>query len=323
MIVRVVLLLLGLMSGVLLAAAAFYGVFGPSAPKPAAVAAAPPPAVPRTMIVVAAKAIPTGSLISPQDLRFAPVAADQQTGGDYLRTAAPSPQEQQAADRRVFAEIAGGVSRARFDEGDPIVRGQAVKPGDAGFLAAVLRPGMRAVTMSVNIVTGNAGLLSPGDHVDVVLTQTFVGHETDPGNRSAAETIASDLRVIAVDQRLQAGGTEPQKDARPAQTVTLEVTSVQAEQIDVGAKMGELGLAIRGVQANVAPGTKPGDENAAPASSPPPIWAKDVSQAAAEVRPPKLPPPPGKGGAPGAVSDEGKPRVRVIRGEKAENVVLP
>jgi pilus assembly protein CpaB len=322
MIVRVVLLLLGLASGVLLAAAAFYGVFGPTAPKPEAAAAPPPPPPPpQTMIVVAAKAIPSGTLITFQDLRFAPVAANLPTAADFLRPGAPTPNDQRIADRRVFSEIAGAVSRARFDEGDPIVRGQMVKPGDSGFLAAVLRPGMRAVTMSVNLVTGNAGLLSPGDHVDVVLVQTFPGHDTDPGNRSVAETIATDLRVIAVDQRLEAGPVLP-KDSHPAQTVTLEVTPVQAEQIDVGSKMGELALAIRGVQAEPSPG----DQSAAPASGPanPTVWAKDLSQAAAGIQPAQGAPA-GKGGAPTPASgnDTGKPAVRVIRAEKVETVVLP
>jgi pilus assembly protein CpaB len=325
MIVRVVLLLLGLMSGVLLAAAAFYGVFGPSTPKPAAVAAAPPPPPPPpTMIVVAAKAIPTGTLITLQDLRFAPVQDGQTTASDYLRSNTPGPKEQQAADRRVFGEIAGGVSRVRVNEGEPVPRGETVKPGDAGFLAAVLRPGMRAITMSVNVVTGNNGLLAAGDHVDIVLTQTFPGHETDPGRRTAAETIASDLRVIAVDQKMQAGGGEPGKDTHPAQTVTLEVTAVQAEQVTVGAKMGEMALAIRGVQADLTPGTKPGEQNTEPPAPTPTVWAKDVSRAAAEARPPKPPAAPGVAGAPGAAgADDGKPAIRVIRGEKIENVVVP
>jgi pilus assembly protein CpaB len=317
MIVRVILLLLGLACGVLLAAAGFYGVFGTSAPKPQA-AAAPTPIVPQAMVVVAAKTIPTGTLVSSRDLRFAAVTPAQQTGGTYVRPVAANPNDQTASDRRLFGEIAGSVSRARFDEGDPIARTEMVKPGDAGFLAAVLRPGMRAVTMSVNLVTGDAGLLFPGDHVDVLLTQTFLAHETDPGNRSVSETIANDLRVIAVDQRLQAGGA-PQKDGRPAQTVTLEVSALQAEQIDVGAKMGELALAIRGVQADIRTGE---DNTAVPPAAPPTVWAKDLSPAAAGVLP-AASGPPGKGGAPDNTKDAAKPQLRILRADKVENVVLP
>jgi pilus assembly protein CpaB len=304
MIVRVILLLLGLASGVLLAAAAFYGVFGTSTPKPPAIAAMAPPPPPTAMVVVAARPIPSGTLVTYEDIRFAAVAPDKTTGGDFTRQNTADPKEQSAADHRVLAEVAGAVSRARADQGDPLHRDDLVKPGDAGFLAAVLRPGMRAITLAVNVVTGDAGLLFPGDHVDVVLTQVFPGHETDPGNRSVAETVASDLRVIAVDQRLQAGAA-PQKEGRPAQSVTLEVTPTQAEQINLGVKMGELALAIRGVGAN-------GDQAAkgAPEPPPPPIWAKDLSSAAAAIKPEKK-------------DQVEKPTIRVLHGEKLESVVLP
>ncbi|MGH6979584.1 MAG: Flp pilus assembly protein CpaB, partial [Stellaceae bacterium] len=181
MFLRSVLVMLGVACGGL-ATIAFYLLFHSSPPAPVAMAKAelPPP----PMVVVAAKAIPTGTLIKLQDLRLAPVAAKQPTAGDYLRTIMPGAPEQAAADRRLFGEIAEAVSRTRFDEGAPIVRDAIVKPGDAGFLAAVLRPGKRAVTVSVNRVTGAAGLLYPGDHVDVVLTQVFPGHDLDPGNRT-------------------------------------------------------------------------------------------------------------------------------------------
>jgi pilus assembly protein CpaB len=305
MIVRVILLLLGLASGVALAAASFYGVFGSSAPKPQAVAAPTMPRPPKTMAVVASRPIPTGTLISYEDLRFAAVEPDKTTGGDFMRQNAGDEKQQGTADHRVLAEIAGAVSRTRFDQGAPLQRDDLVKPGDAGFLAAVLHPGMRAVTLAVNVITGDAGLLFPGDHVDVVLTQTFSGHEADPGDRAAAETVASDLRVIAVDQRLQAGAV-PQKEGHPAQTVTLEVTPAQAQEIDLGAKIGELALAIRGVQ----PSVPAGEPAAAVAAPPPPLWAHDLSAAAAKIKPEKK-------------ESAEKPQLRVIHGEKVENVVLP
>jgi pilus assembly protein CpaB len=317
MAIRVILVVLGLASGVLLAiAATFLGVFGSTAPSQRADAKPLPP--PPVMIVVAARALPTGTLITLQDLRFAPVPADRQTAADFVRVDAPAPKEQMTADRAVFGEIAGAVSRTRFNEGDPIVRGQMVKPGDAGFLAAVLQPGMRAITMSVNIVTGNAGLLTPGDHIDVVLVQTFAEREADPGLRSVAETIVSDLRVIAVDQRLRAG-PEPTKDARPAQTVTLEVTALQAEKIDVGAKMGELALAIRGVRTDGEPSD---EDDGVLAAVPAAVWAKDLSPAIAGMRPTSRAPIPAS--APVAAKREDrvavKPQLNIYRGDKMESV---
>ena len=125
MIVRVVLLVLGLISGVLLAAAAFYGVFGPEPPKPAAVAALPaPPPPPPVMVVVAAKAIPTGTLITFADLRFAPVASGQQIGGDYVRTNAPTPNlaARRALTLRTPAWARLGSERLEAGRGETVAR---------------------------------------------------------------------------------------------------------------------------------------------------------------------------------------------------------
>ena len=307
MFLRSILVMLGVACGGL-ATIAFYLLFHSSAPTPQAIAKPAPP--PPTLVVVAAKPISTGTLIKLQDLRFAPVTDKQPTAGDFVRVVMPTPGEQAVSDRRIFNEIAEAVSRTRFEEGAPILRDAIVKPGDAGFLAAVLRPGKRAVTLSVNRVTGAAGLLYPADHVDVVLTQVFPGHELDPGNRTVSETIVTDLRVVAVDHQLQAGNQQ-KGSGQPAQTVTLEVSAVQAEQIDVGAKMGELSLTIRGV----------GDDVADDRTLPDGIWAKDVSPAAARMRAPAPIPvvKPGKREQTG----EGRPKLSVYRGDKVENVAVP
>ena len=306
MFLRSVLVMLGVACGGL-ATIAFYLLFHSSAP-PTAQAVAKPPPPPPTMVVVAARAIPTGTLIKLQDLHFAPVTDKQPTAGDYVRVRMPDAPGQEAADRRLFAEIADAVSRTRFEEGAPLLRDAIVKPGDAGFLAAVLRPGKRAVTLSVNRVTGAAGLLFPGDHVDVVLTQVFPGHDLDPGNRTVSETIVTDLRVVAVDHQLQ-GGNQQKGTGQPAQTVTLEVGTLQAEQLDVGAKMGELSLNIRGVGDDVA-----ADDKNLPES----VWARDVSPAAAHMHAPA--PIPAVRQSKREEGVESHARLSVYRGDKVENL---
>jgi len=320
MIVRLFLIVFGVVSVVLLGAAAYYGFFaGAEAPPQAEAPQAPAP--PPPMVAAAAHAIPTGSLIQHQDLRFVAVTPGQDTAGDFMRNNV-APAEQPAADKAIMDQIVGAVSRHRFNENDPILRNEVVKPGDSGFLAAVLQPGKRATTIGVTAVTGAAGLVYPGDHVDVVLTQVFAGKENDPGNRSVAETIAADVRVIAVDQQLQANAA-PNKEGKIASTVTLEADPLQVQTLEVAAKMGELSLAIRGVPHE-------GDVAAANAEAangtPSPVWAHDVSPAAARNTPRGVAPPPPANGdknAPPSPPGDGKPAVRVMRGEKAENVALP
>ena len=68
----------------------------------------------------------------------------------------------------------GRRGRAPAARGRPAVTaGSVVKPGERGFLAAVLEPGMRAISVPVDEAAGNAGLIFPGDRVDLILTQTI------------------------------------------------------------------------------------------------------------------------------------------------------
>src|SRR5690606_39309743 len=69
----------------------------------------------------------------------------------------------------------GTVVRNAITAGQPLTKGAIVSPGDRGFLAAALGPGMRAITIPVSSLTGVAGLVFPGDRVDLLLTQTIKG----------------------------------------------------------------------------------------------------------------------------------------------------
>src|SRR5262249_14436155 len=151
----------------------------------------------------------------------------------------------------------------------PIHGDEVMRPGDHGFLAAVLGAGMRAVTVGVDAITGSAGLIWPGDRVDLILTQNIQDTTLPVGRRVAAETVLSDVRVIAIDQQL-VQGAEASSSATQGRTVTLEVTQDQASRVSVAVRLGRLSLAVRsaeaatGQQLAAAPGT---------------TWAVDVSPA--------------------------------------------
>ena len=96
--------------------------------------------------------------------------------------------------------------RRSLGAGEAFIPGEFLSPGDRGFLAAVLRPGMRAITVGVDPVSGTAGLIWPGDRVDLVLTQTSDDKDQPIDRRVFSETVLSDVRVIAVDQQMVQGG---------------------------------------------------------------------------------------------------------------------
>ena len=226
--------LLGLMAVAVLAfgVVAWVSLQPPPAPV---VAEVPPPAPPPTAAVLAAAhPLRPGTLLKPEDLTAATVPVADVPPGARL-DALPA-----------RSELVGAMLRQGLVAGQPILPSHVLRPVDHGFLAAVLRPGTRATTVGVDAVSGAAGLIWPGDRVDLVLTQTLDDAALPAGRRVLGETVMVDLRVIAIDQKLVQGATPGTEDTGDGnRTVTLEATPAQVERVAVAARLGKLSLAVR------------------------------------------------------------------------------
>jgi pilus assembly protein CpaB len=216
-------------------------------------------------ILVAARPLQAGRLLGPSDLSSAAMPA----------TAAPPGASRDTPSDR--AGLIGAMIRHPVVAGQPILPPDVMRPGDHGFLAAVLAPGMRAVTVGVDAISGSAGLIWPGDRVDLVLTQEIADPRLPLGKRLAAETVLTDVRVIAIDQHLVEGANPNGLEADLNRTVTLEVTPRQAEDVAVATRLGRLSLVVRAADA-----AKPG---ARPPAPPGIAWANQVSPALDIARP--------------------------------------
>ena len=147
--------------------------------------------------------------------------------------------------------IVGAVVRKGIVAGEPITEAQIARPGDRGFLAAVLTPGMRAISIDVNEPSSVAGLVFPGDRVDVLLNMQFTiqevgsdgSQQTSNYKPQTSETVLENVRLLATDRNLNDIDGEPKK----LNTVTIELTPKQAEMIKVAAQMGQLALSLRGL----------------------------------------------------------------------------
>ncbi|MEL6529202.1 MAG: Flp pilus assembly protein CpaB [Pseudomonadota bacterium] len=147
-------------------------------------------------------------------------------------------------------QLIGTVVRHPITAGEPVTQGSLVSPGDRGFLAAALSPGMRAVTVPVSARTGVAGFIFPGDRVDLVLTQTVAGEGRD---LKAAETVLRNIRVLATDQSTEQITDEEGKTVvRAFRTVTIEVTPKIAEKVAVAQTVGTLSMVLRSIADNQA-----------------------------------------------------------------------
>lgn len=143
--------------------------------------------------------------------------------------------------------FAGWVAKNPIVGGEPISEAKIIAPGNRGFLAAVLRPGMRAISVPVTITSGISGFIFPGDQVDLLLTYSVpatVSSDKDKKSsydHKAAETVLRDIRVIAIDQRLESKAGE----AVPAHTATFEVSAKQTEVILLASEIGKVTLILR------------------------------------------------------------------------------
>jgi len=216
--------------GVIGGGALAWRLLTPQAAAPVADAAPPPLA--KAAMLVAARSLRAGSLIKPEDL------AAQET----VRADIPLGASLDAPHSR--SSLTGAMVRRSLGEGQPIMPADVVHPGDHGFLAAVLGPNMRAITVAVDAVSGTAGLIWPGDRVDLILTQAMDDPSLVAGHRVAAETVLSDARVIAVDQQIVQGQAPDGAIAPANRTATLEVTASQAERVLVAGRLGKLSLSV-------------------------------------------------------------------------------
>lgn len=192
----------------------------------------PAPLAPKATMLVAARSLRAGSLIKPEDL----------TAQEAVRADIPLGASLDAPQSR--SSLTGAMVRRSLGEGQPILPADVVHPGDHGFLAAVLGPNMRAITVAVDAVSGTAGLIWPGDRVDLILTQAMDDPSLVAGHRVAAETVLSDARVIAVDQQIVQGQAPDGAIAPANRTATLEVTASQAERVLVAVRLGKLSLSV-------------------------------------------------------------------------------
>ncbi|WP_242137533.1 Flp pilus assembly protein CpaB [Sphingomonas sp. TREG-RG-20F-R18-01] len=236
---RKILLLVGaLMIAAITAFMARSLIVGSATPQSAAmtvVAAAPD----GPDVLVATKALPVGTILDATSLRYQPWPKELVQNVYFIKKAGFDPKTLQ-----------GTVVRNAITAGQPLTQGALVKPGDRGFLAAALGPGMRAVTVPVQANTSVAGFVFPGDRVDLILTQSVAGGGDGPPLK-AAETIMRNLRVLATDQRTDnAAGEDGKTVVKTFSNVTIEATPRIAEQIAVAQTVGALSLSLRSIADN-------------------------------------------------------------------------
>ncbi len=221
---------------------------------------------PAKMVRSAAADLPEGLLLRDSDFVWHKVEDETVPAGAIFKDTETS-------------EIKGALLRHALPKDAIITAGDVIVASDPGFLAATLQPDMRAVSVAIDDVSGNAGLIQPGDFIDLLLTQDGAHQDSNSSRDQSitSETVAQRVRVLAVGSQIQRPKSGKDVDPRAnARTVTLEVTPHRAEVIAVAAKLGSLSLALRSfARAAVVPGASEAADDA-----PPPVYAGDITHVA-------------------------------------------
>jgi pilus assembly protein CpaB len=222
-----------LVLGIALAAggAAAYLVSGDDTPKPEA-PPAPVVQLPTVDVLIAKGDIGMGTAVTAQD--FAWQAWPEATTGDSYVTRKTRPNAPE--------ELANAITRAPFTAGEPIREGKLIRAnGAAGYMAAILPSGMRAVSTEISPETGAGGFILPNDRVDVILSKR--ANADAKGNAPpVSETILTNVKVLAIDQAVEEKGGQR---VVVGKTATLELSPRQAESLAQSRQQGTLSLALR------------------------------------------------------------------------------
>jgi pilus assembly protein CpaB len=180
------------------------------------------------------RAIPTQTIVvAKEPLRYgAELNASMLKEVDWSGDALPA-----GAFHKVGDLLKGGrrIVLAAIEANEPVLALKVTGPGQRATLSALVGDGMKAVTIRVNDVEGVGGFVLPGDHVDVVLTRN------KSGTAPTSEIVLQNTRVLAVDQSADQRATK----AAVSKSVTLEVSTVDAQKVWLAASVGNLSLLLR------------------------------------------------------------------------------
>ncbi|MBU6442803.1 MAG: Flp pilus assembly protein CpaB [Alphaproteobacteria bacterium] len=195
-------------------------------------AAPTPPPVAMSDVLVAASNIQAGSKLTPAMVRWQ----------SWPKSAVDSSFIAESGTGNVASIVDGTVARAPLVAGEPLSTTKIVHANSAGFMAAQLSPGMRAVSIRISVESGAGGFILPNDRVDVLLTR-----KASSGQHFSTHTILEDVRVLAIDQTF---GQNSREKTVVGKTATLELTPQQAMTIAQADAAGTLSLSLRALGDN-------------------------------------------------------------------------
>jgi pilus assembly protein CpaB len=188
-----------------------------------------------TKVLVAREDMRVGRLLTPEDFEWADWPERVVNPLYFTQESAPD----------AFEELSGSVVKTTLLAGEPVVPSKIVKKGETGFMAALLAPGMRAISVEISPESASAGFILPDDRVDVILTyEVEVMSDRGMSAETTTRTVIQNARVLAIDQIF---GETDGMPSMTGSTATLELQPRQAELLAHASRLGSIALSLRSV----------------------------------------------------------------------------
>lgn len=191
-----------------------------------------------TVAQAAAESETVGVIVAARDISFGEaIQAITLTTIDWPRAALPAGVYTDYQD--LLADRGEPPRRARrpIAQGELILQAKVSDFGEKVTIVQTIGANNRAIAIKVDAETAVGGFVTPGDRVDIVLTQ-------GGGEFLRAFTILQNIRVIGVDQEANEQTDRPSV----ARTVTVEVTPEQGQRLALAQRAGRLSLTLRSIE---------------------------------------------------------------------------
>lgn len=183
--------------------------------------------MPTKEVLVAKESLPVGSRLNADSLQWKDWPQDGVVDGFITKSTRPD----------AVKDLTGSIVRLPMFAGEP-VRPEKIVDSNSHIMSSLLPAGKRAVSTEISVATGAGGFILPNDRVDVIMVKR------GDANTFNTDTVLSNVRVLAIDQRIEE--TQDGKKTAVGATATLELSPQQAKILAVAQQMADkLTLALR------------------------------------------------------------------------------
>ena len=210
-----------------------------AAPAPAAVETAEAPVTeiieePKTPVLVATRDMQVGELLLPGDVEWREWPEAQINVNYFTEELSPTAMD----------DVTNSVVRTPIYESEPVLPQKIVQKGETGYMAALLSPGMRAVSVEISTDSASGGFILPNDRVDVLVTYNVELSDGEQNyTRPTTTVILENVRVLAIDQLFNSGS-----QFAIGSTATVELDPSQARLMVMAERLGTVSLALRSLR---------------------------------------------------------------------------